>query len=162
MFIVKPLCHGAIAALCALCVACTASTAAKPPTVAAPSIEAPSVAAPSAEVSPSSPEGIVEGQLAAFNRRDLEGFLGFYADDAVLLKYPDQVTHSGKDALRTRYQRTFKNLNVRAAILKRVTIGRFVVDRERITAPPAAGAIEAVAIYEVKDGKIARVTFLEP
>jgi len=54
----------------------------------------------------------------------------------------------------------FANPNVRATIVKRLVFDRFVVDHERITAPPAKGALEAVAVYEVKDGKIIRVTFL--
>lgn len=108
-----------------------------------------------------SPEAVVDAQLAAYNRRDLEGFLSFYAEDAVLAKHPDQITQTGKVEMRTRYQRNFSNPNVRAEIIKRVTFGRFVIDHERVVAPPAKGELEAVAVYEIKDGKIVRVTFLE-
>ena len=108
-----------------------------------------------------SPEAIVDAQLAAYNRRDLEGFLSFYAEDAVLADYPNQVTQKGKAEMRTRYQLRFSNPSVHAEIIKRVTFGRFVIDHERVVAaPPAEGKIEAVAIYEIKDGKIVRVTFL--
>ena len=63
--------------------------------------------------------------------------------------------------MRTRYQRRFSNPNVHAEIIKRVTFGRFVIDHERVVAaPPAEGTLEAVAVYEIKDGKIVRVTFL--
>ena len=110
---------------------------------------------------PPSPEAVVDAQLAAYNKRDLEAFLSFYADDAVLAKHPDQVTQTGKAEMRTRYERGFSNKNVRAEIVKRITFGRFVIDHERVTAPPAKGELEAVAVYEVKDGKIVRVTFLE-
>ena len=120
------------------------------------------VAAPTAPLAANTtPEQVVDAQLAAYNRRDLEGFLGFYADDAVLAKHPDQVTQTGKVEMRARYEKAFRNPNVRAEIIKRVTFGRFVVDHERITAPPAKGELQAVAVYEVKDGKIIRVTFLE-
>lgn len=108
-----------------------------------------------------SPEAIVDAQLAAYNRRDLEGFLSFYAEDAVLAKHPDQVTQTGKVEMRIRYQRNFSNPNVRAEIIKRVAFGRFVIDHERVVAPPAKGEFEAVAVYEIKDGKIVRVTFLD-
>ena len=107
------------------------------------------------------PEAVVDAQLAAYNQRDLEAFLGFYADDAVLAKHPDQVTQTGKAQMRARYQRNFSNPNVRAEIIKRVTFDRFVIDHERVTAPPAKGELEAVAVYEVEGGKIVRVTFLE-
>jgi uncharacterized protein (TIGR02246 family) len=107
-----------------------------------------------------SPEAIVDAQIAAYNRRDLEGFLSFYAEDAVLANHPDQVTQTGKAEMRTRYQKRFSN-HVHAEIIKRVTFGRFVIDHERVVAaPPAEGTIEAVAVYEIKDGKIVRVTFL--
>jgi hypothetical protein len=108
-----------------------------------------------------SPEAVVDAQLAAYNKRDLEGFLSYYADDAVLAKHPDQVTQTGKAEMRARYQRSFGNPNVRAEIIKRVVFGRFVIDHERVVAPPAKGELEAVAVYEIKDGKIVRVTFLD-
>lgn len=107
-----------------------------------------------------SPESIVQAQLDAYNRRDLEGFLGFYSEDAVLLNYPDQITQAGKAQMRARYEKRFADPNVRAEIVKRIVFDRFVIDHERITSPPAAGVIEAVATYEIKDGKIVRVTFL--
>lgn len=109
-----------------------------------------------------SPEAIVDAQLAAYNRRDLEGFLSFYAEDAVLAIHPDQVTQTGKAEMRARYQLRFSNPDVHAEIIKRVTFGRFVIDHERVVAaPPAEGTLEAVAIYEIEDGKIVRVTFLK-
>ena len=108
-----------------------------------------------------SPEAIVDAQLAAYNRRDLEGFLSFYAVDAILANHPDQVTQTGKAEMRTRYQQRFSNPNLHAEIIKRITFGRFVIDHERVVAaPPAEGTLEAVAVYEIKDGKIVRVTFL--
>lgn len=108
----------------------------------------------------SSPEAIVQAQLDAYNRHDLEGFLFFYADDAVLVNYPDQITQTGKSQMRSRYEKRFAQPNVRAEILKRIVFSNFVVDHERIIAPPSTAVIEAVATYEVRDGKIVRVTFL--
>jgi hypothetical protein len=55
-----------------------------------------------------SPEAIVQAQLEAYNRRDLEGFLSFYSDDAVLLNYPDQVTQIGKDQMRARLRKALQ------------------------------------------------------
>jgi putative hydrolase of HD superfamily len=107
-----------------------------------------------------SPEAIVQAQLEAYNRHDLEGFLAFYADDAVLVDYPDRITQTGKAEMRARYEKRFAQPNVRAEILQRIVFANFVVDHERITWPPSTDVIEAVATYEVKDGKIVRVTFL--
>lgn len=107
------------------------------------------------------PEAIVEAQLAAYNRRDVEGFLSYYSDDAKLFDHPNQLTESGKEQLRTRYRRSFSNRNVRASIVKRIVFDRFVIDHERITGRPD-GTFEAVAVYEIKDGKIIAVTFYKP
>ena len=108
----------------------------------------------------SSPEAIVQAQLDAYNRHDLEGFLAFYSDDAVLVSYPDEVTQAGKAQMRARYEKRFAEPNVRAEILERIVFSNFVIDHERITAPPATDVIEAVATYEIRNGKIVRVTFL--
>jgi uncharacterized protein (TIGR02246 family) len=105
-------------------------------------------------------EALVQAQLEAYNRRDLEGFLAYYADDAVLVDYPDTEKTRGKEAMRTRYAKSFANKDVRAAVTKRIVFGHFVIDHEQITAPPAPGMIEAVAVYEVRDDRIVRVTFL--
>ena len=121
--------------------------------------DSPPLAAPVPPVSAA--EAVVAAQLEAYNRRDLEGFLAFYTDDAVLLDYPDKVTQVGKQAMRERYTKRFANPNIRAVVVKRIAYGNFVIDHEQITAPPAPGMIEAVAIYEVRDGKIVRVTFIK-
>jgi hypothetical protein len=83
-----------------------------------------------------------------------------YSDDAVLVNYPDQITQTGKTQMRARYKKRFANLNVRAEIIKRIVFSDFVVDHERVTAPPTTEVSEAIATYEVKNGKIVRVTFL--
>jgi hypothetical protein len=114
-------------------------------------------AEPAVEAQPS-PEVVVQAQLEAYNRRDLDGFLGFYSDDAVFVNYPDQVTQTGKAQMRSRYASRFAIPDIRATIVKRIVFDRFVIDHERITS--GAKAMEAIATYEVKDGKIVRVTFL--
>jgi hypothetical protein len=108
----------------------------------------------------STAESLIDGQLAAYNRRDVEGFLSYYSDAAVLVNYPDQITDTGKEAMRVRYKKSFANPDVRATIAKRIVFGNFVIDHEQLTRAPAPGMIEAIAVYEIKDGKIVRVTFL--
>lgn len=109
----------------------------------------------------SSLEAIVDAQLAAYDRRDVEGFLSHYSDDAKILDYPSQLTESGKDQLRIRYKRSFGNQGIRALIVKRIVFDRFVIDHERITGRPE-GAVEAIAAYEIKHGKTITVTFYKP
>ena len=109
----------------------------------------------------SSLEAIIDAQLAAYNRRDVEGFLSYYSDDAKIFDYPNRLTESGKDKLRKRYRQSFSNQDIRALILKRIVFDRFVIDHERITGRPD-GPVEAIAVYEIKDGKIIVVTFYKP
>lgn len=109
----------------------------------------------------SSSEAIVNAQLAAYNRRDLEGFLSYYSEDAKLFDSRNGLTESGKDQLRIRYERSFSNQNIRALIVKRIVFDRFVIDHEKITGRPE-GALEAIAAYEIKDAKIIAVTFYKP
>ena len=123
--------------------------------LAAQAMQAKTTAAP-----PLSPEAIVQSQLDAYNRHDLEGFLSHYSDDAVLVSYPDQITQTGKIEMRARYEKRFATPNLHAEIVKRIVFERFIIDHERIAAPPSKDVIEAIATYEVKNGKIVRVTFL--
>lgn len=102
-----------------------------------------------------------DAQLAACNRRDVEEFLSHCSDDAKLFDYPNRSTESGKDQLRARYTWSFGNKAIRAVIVDRVVFDRFVFDHERITGRPD-GTFEAVAVHELKDGKIVAVTFLKP
>jgi len=106
-------------------------------------------------------EALIDAQLEAYDRRDVEGFLRFYSDDAKIYRHPGQLTESGKDELRARYAKSFRNKEVRAVILKRVVFDRYVIDHERLVGHPD-GLIEAIAVYEIKDGKIVSVTFFNP
>ncbi len=50
---------------------------------------------------------------------------------------------------------------MRAVIPKRIVFDRFGIDHERLIGHPD-GPIEAIAVHEVKDGKIVPVTFYNP
>lgn len=139
-------------------------TPAPPGTLAAPATTAATnaTAGPAAMAVPS-PSEIVQAQVDAFNARDLERFLSFYADDARILDYPDQVLASGKDAMRDRYRKLFQPAEqLHATIAHRTVFDRFVIDQQRVTGLPDSQVTDAVAIYEIKGGRIARVTFLRP
>ena len=110
---------------------------------------------------PAAPAQIVQRQLEAYNRRDLESFLSFYADDARIVGYPDQVLAQGKDAMRELYRKVFEPASqLNASIQNRIAQDRFVIDQERVTGLADGQTLDAVAIYEVKEGRIVRVTLL--
>jgi hypothetical protein len=104
----------------------------------------------------------VEGQLAAYNAHDLERFLSYYATDVQLHTVgPDDTSIvRGMDAMRESYAFLTKApAGFGAEIVSRLVTGRYVIDHERIVAP-GHPTVEAVAIYEVRDGLISRVWFL--
>lgn len=107
-------------------------------------------------------EAIVQRQVDAYNARDLDGFLATYAEDAELFAFPATSQTKGKEELRKLYAPIFTDTSLHAAIVKRIVMGNVVIDHERarvkLTEGPAI--LEAIAIYEVSNGKIAKVTFI--
>jgi hypothetical protein len=107
-------------------------------------------------------EAVVQRQVDAYNRRDLEGFLACYAEDARLWRPPQHLTETGIEALRGRYRERFDRApGLRATIMRRIVLDRFVVDWEHVVGIPE-GDQHAIATYEVVDGRIANVWFLCP
>jgi hypothetical protein len=115
--------------------------------------------AAAATVSSSSPEAIVQAQIEAYNARDIDAFVATYAEDAQLFEHPAKLLAAGSAQLRERYAARFKDPNLHGVIVKRIVMGNVVVDHERVTRtfPEGRGVLDAVAIYEVENGKIAKV-----
>ena len=108
------------------------------------------------------PESVVQCQLDAYNARDIEALMATYADDAQQFEYPATLLTSGAEQLRERVTTRFRESNLHARLLKRIVMGQVVIDHEEVTRtfPEGTGKIELVAIYEVRDGKIATARFL--
>ena len=114
-----------------------------------------------ADAPPLTPEAVVQKQLEAYNARDLDTFVATYADDVQLFDLPDKLLMRGHVELRDRYRKTFADPRLHAEIVNRIVLGNTVIDHERVrvTFPDGPGTVEAVAIYEVREGKIATVWF---
>ena len=130
--------------------------AAPPGTAAA----APTAAAPEVGRVPSSsesrPEAVVDRQLAAFNRRDLDAFLGFYAADAKLYDYPDRLAQAGAEQIREQFARRFsESPGLHATVSHRIVQGGYVVDQQDVQGTPG-GPHREVVIYQVEDARIAK------
>lgn len=105
------------------------------------------------------PEVIVQKQLDAYNNRDIEGFLATYSKQAKIYNYPEQLRSEGTDAMRTGYTEFFNSApGLHCEILNRIVIGNTVIDEESITAN--GKTFKGVAIYEVENNEIAKVTFV--
>ncbi|MCL6265531.1 nuclear transport factor 2 family protein [Flagellimonas myxillae] len=104
-------------------------------------------------------ESIVQTQLDAYNARNIDAFMATYSDDVQLYNFPNKLSQGNRSKMKEAYQNFFKaNPNLHCEIKNRIVIGNKVIDEELVTLKDSQ--IRAVAVYEVEDGKISRVTFI--
>ena len=108
------------------------------------------------------PESVVQRQLDAYNARDVDALMATYADDAQQFEYPATLLTSGAAQLRERITVRFGEPNLHARLIRRIVMGQVVIDHEEVTRtfPEGTGTLELVAIYEVRDGRIATARFI--
>ncbi|QCX00403.1 steroid delta-isomerase [Aggregatimonas sangjinii] len=103
---------------------------------------------------------IVDKQLEAYNARDIDAFLATYSNDIKLFRYPNRLTDEGQEALRKGYEDFFaRTPDLNCEIKNRIQIGNKVIDEEYLTIKGTS--YSAVAIYEIENGKISKVTFIQ-
>jgi hypothetical protein len=109
-----------------------------------------------------SPREIVDGQLRAYNDRNVDDYCVLFARDAVISQLHDGtgIAH-GIDAIRTYYTMRFKSPTLRCTVLSRLELGNFVIDHEQVIGL-GEGTLEVIAIYEVRDALIRSVRFIWP
>ncbi len=110
------------------------------------------------------PTEVVDRQVAAFQARDIDAFLTFYAKDARIRQFDGSVIAEGTEGLSAMYGPAFRDspqLSVR--ILNRIAFGDYVVDEEAgtgLNAPGWPSEMHSVVVYQVRDGLIQDVVFL--
>lgn len=109
------------------------------------------------------PEEVVERQLDAYNARDLDAFLATYSPGVRIYDFPATTPRiEGIAAMGEHYgTKTFTREGLNARILERAVLGCFVVDHERATSV-GREPLEVVVVYEVREGLIANVWFIDP
>ena len=109
----------------------------------------------------STPENVVQRQLDAYNARDIESFVQCFHDNATMRELGDSsLIAEGIDGIRESFTPLFEGSpELHAALVNRICSGSTVVDHERVTGMNEDGPFDAVAIYEVEDGRIRRVWF---
>ncbi len=105
---------------------------------------------------------VVQQQLDAYNRHDIEALMATYATDIKVYEYPDKVILDGAAKVRERYAQLFADGVLHARLGNRIAIGQRVIDHEFVTRTFAdgVGVKQWVAIYDVQDGKIVRVSLI--
>lgn len=103
----------------------------------------------------------VQGQLDAYNARDIGGFMRWSAPDCEYYAFPNTLLARGADAVRARQVERFQEPGLFGRLDSRMVVGNLVVDRETVTRQfsEGLGAVDVLAIYEVVDGMIARAWF---
>lgn len=105
---------------------------------------------------------VVQRQFDAYNAQDLEAFLATYAPDCQICDLNGAVTQNGHGDIRARYAAMFAQYPENKAVLvNRMALGDVVIDHEDVVRGPNGPRLEAVAIYTVKNGLIARVDFIK-
>ncbi|MBL9117639.1 MAG: nuclear transport factor 2 family protein [Verrucomicrobiaceae bacterium] len=109
-----------------------------------------------------SPESVAQRQLDAYNAHDVDALLATYTEDVQQFEFPVTLLCSGAAALRERMTARLSDPLLHARLINRIVMGNTVIDHEEVTRtfPEGSGKIELVAIYEVRDGKIAAARFI--
>ena len=107
-----------------------------------------------------SPAAVVQRQLDAYNRRDLDALLATYSAQARQYEFPAVLAATGTDQIRARMGVRFQEPDLYARLVQRAVMGNIVIDQEIVTRNFAdgIGTVDVVAIYEIVDGQIASAT----
>ncbi len=107
------------------------------------------------------PEALVQGQLEAYNARDVDRFMSYYAADVVVKSLAkDATVLQGFDVMRARYADVFRDSpNLHATAMTRLVQGDFVIDHEHVTGRAGLPETKVFAIYKITGEKISHVWF---
>ncbi len=103
---------------------------------------------------------VVEGQLIAYNNRDIESFLKYYHNDIEMYTLSGDLILKGIESLRQRYVERFKNEKLHCHIAKRMILGNKIIDYEEIEGMIEDGLHKVIVVYEIRDDRVARLTVI--
>ena len=106
-----------------------------------------------------SPVELAQGQLEAYNARDINRFCAFFSPDIqVYDAHTRTLLFAGMDAFRERYTQTFANPELLCTVTQRIVQGNIVIDKEEVHGFGDA-LKEAIAIYHTSENYIVEVHF---
>lgn len=108
-----------------------------------------------------SPAELAQQQLDAYNGHNLEDFLKPYSEDVKVYTFPDKLNFEGKATMRANYQFIEQTPDLHCKLLNRIVQGNTVIDHEEVVVSKDRPPFNAIAIYKIKDGKIAEVYFIQ-
>lgn len=108
-----------------------------------------------------SPEDLVQAQLEAYNRQDIDAFLAVYHPACEFVRWGGQVELRGHAEWRPRYLALWAGSpRLQARILNRIVLGRHVIDLEQLDNAADGPRRPVVVMYEVERDLIRRVFVL--
>lgn len=109
-------------------------------------------------------EQIVQQNLDAYNNRDIETFMSHFSEDVQLFAFGNPTpTADSKAKVKSIYQNLFEQSpTLFSKIQKRIVFENKVIDHEVIKGRMGKQEpVEMVLIYEVKEGKIFKITAIK-
>jgi hypothetical protein len=108
------------------------------------------------------PESAAQCQLDAYNARDIDAFCDAYTHDVELSSLlTGEVFCSGIEQMRKKYGEQFERCTeLHCNLTKRIVCGNVVIDEEEVSGLVPEMIVHATAIYEIRDGRIARGWFV--
>ena len=104
---------------------------------------------------------LVQGQLDAYNARDVEKFCELYHPEIQVFKLSKaEADCEGMEKFRAIYKALFEKFpSLHCELKSRIVLNGFVIDHEFVTRTETNTA-HAVAIYNFRDNLISKVTFV--
>ncbi len=98
----------------------------------------------------------VQKQLEAYNARDIDAFMLWWAEDCEYYEFPTRLLARGTAEIRERHIARFQEPNLHGRLIKRIAAANVVVDQETVTRTfsDGPGEVDVVAIYEVADARM--------
>jgi len=110
-------------------------------------------------VAEESPVKIVQKQVESYNARDLDAFVGCYAEDVWVGQFPMDTLYQGREKMRENYKSYLESVaSTQVKVASRIVIGNKVIDEEWAT--DNGKQSHQVAIYEIKNGLIQSMNFI--
>ncbi|QPO10304.1 nuclear transport factor 2 family protein [Thalassospira sp. A40-3] len=103
----------------------------------------------------------VRSQLEAYNAKDIDAFLKWWAPDCEYYSFPSTLLARGQDEIRLRHEERFREPDLHGHLHSRSVVGNLVVDYETVTRnfPEGKGEVDVIGLYEVEDALIVRAWF---
>lgn len=107
------------------------------------------------------PISLAQGQLDAYNKRDLETFVTFFSENVEVYDFPNTPKLSGMTRFREVYEKLFRDSpQLHCKLVGRITASNVVMDQEEVTGIPGRSVARVIAIYEIENDLIAKVRFV--